>query len=146
MAECGGTPRLFRAERIQSCTVLEEPVRLPGNRTLKEVWAELKSDVEGRAGALRVAALVHRDTLDMFSRITAGFLVSVAEPAEGGWPVVELAYPEVRAVHQLLQFGPHVRITGPPEAVAELRDWARRAWLAQSDAEGTPEAPSGISG
>ncbi|WP_329147688.1 WYL domain-containing protein [Streptomyces sp. NBC_01456] len=36
--------------------------------------------------------------------------------AESGWAVIELTYPVIRAVRQLLQFGDSLEVLGPPEA------------------------------
>ncbi|AXK37845.1 WYL domain-containing protein [Streptomyces armeniacus] len=39
---------------------------------------------------------------------------------DGDWVDVEMAYPVLRAVRQLLQFGTDVRVVDPPEARTEI--------------------------
>jgi predicted DNA-binding transcriptional regulator YafY len=113
--------RLFRADRIASATVTDAPVRRRAGVELADAWERLRRGVEDRPPAVVVRARVRRDRVDLFVRIVGAFLTGPPEPEPGGaWSAVRLGYPDVRAVRQLLQFGDHVEVLGPPEARTEI--------------------------
>lgn len=121
VADRRGHPRLFRADRVVSARVLDAPVRRRDGVELAEVWDGLRREVEERPADVRVRARVRRARLDLFTRIVgAWFLRSVDRAGDSEWVGVDLAYPEMGAVHQLLQFGADVEVLDPPEARAEI--------------------------
>ncbi|MGW2486701.1 helix-turn-helix transcriptional regulator [Streptomyces sp. NPDC001606] len=128
VADRRGRPQLFRAERVGSARLLDEPVRRRPGVELADAWEVLRRQVEEREAGIEVTVRVRRERLDMFRRMAAGQLTSppdgdpdgVEEDGEGAWAVLRLAYPNLRAVRQLLGFSDGVQILEPPEARAEL--------------------------
>ncbi|MCI3273263.1 helix-turn-helix transcriptional regulator [Streptomyces cylindrosporus] len=114
-------PQLFRADRVRSATVLEEPVRRRAGVELADVWEVLRRQVEERPGGLDVTVRVRRDRLDMFLRLTAAHLTELPDTeGEGEWVTVKLSYGFVREARPLLQFADNVEVLSPPELRAEL--------------------------
>ncbi|WP_458245779.1 helix-turn-helix transcriptional regulator [Streptomyces sp. MAI_2237] len=114
-------PRLFRADRVRSATVLDDPVRRRPGVELADVWEVLRRQVEERPGGLDVTARVRRERLDMFLRLSAAQLARLPDTdGEGEWVTVGLRYGVVGGVRQLLPFADHVEVLTPPEARAEL--------------------------
>ncbi|XIE77189.1 helix-turn-helix transcriptional regulator [Streptomyces sp. SBR177] len=125
VADRDGEPRLFRADRVVTAEVLDEPVRRRHGHGLAEVWSVLRERVEGiREAVLRATCRVRRERLDMFLRIQAGNVAAAPVDRGDGWAEVELAFPAARAVHSLLAFGPDVEVLEPPDVRAELASTA----------------------
>ncbi|CAM5694065.1 MULTISPECIES: helix-turn-helix transcriptional regulator [Streptomyces] len=126
VADRRGGPRLFRADRVRSARLLDEPVRRRPGVELADVWELLRRQVEERENGIEVTVRVRRELLDMFQRMAAAQLT--APPEDDGaseWVTARLAYPVLRAVRQLLAFSDRVEILDPPEARAELLAGAR---------------------
>ncbi|WP_317445526.1 YafY family protein [Streptomyces collinus] len=122
VADRRAAPRLFRADRVRSARLLDEPVRRRTGVELADVWEVLRRQVEERPeGAIDVTVRVRRERLDMFQRVVGALLTELPEDdGEGDWVTVRLSYPALRAVRQLLGFSDQVEILDPPEARAEL--------------------------
>ncbi|MFC9282588.1 helix-turn-helix transcriptional regulator [Streptomyces collinus] len=122
VADRRAAPRLFRADRVRSARLLDEPVRRRSGVELADVWEVLRRQVEERPeGAIDVTVRVRRERLDMFQRMVGALLAELPEDdGEGDWVTVRLSYPALRAVRQLLGFSDQVEILDPPEARAEL--------------------------
>ncbi|MGW9429361.1 helix-turn-helix transcriptional regulator [Streptomyces decoyicus] len=133
VADRRGRPQLFRADRVASATLTDAPVRRRAGVALAEVWQQLRRQVEDRPADVRVTARIRRDRLDLAVRILGGALTGPprtgdgegagdgAGPADGedtgtGWATIQLAYPVLGAVRQLLQFGDSLEVLDPPEA------------------------------
>ncbi|MFG2892036.1 helix-turn-helix transcriptional regulator [Streptomyces sp. NPDC048248] len=133
VADRRGRPRLLRTDRILAATVTDAPVRRRPGVELADVWGLLRRQVEERSVPVRVTARIRRERLDLAVRILGTALTGpprtgdTAEGATGGtgtageaaddtWVTVELAYPVLRAVRQLLQFGDSLEVLDPPEA------------------------------
>ncbi|MFW5418109.1 WYL domain-containing protein [Nocardiopsis sp. CNT-189] len=141
VADRDGEPRLFRVDRMVRAGLVDEPVRRRPGVDAEELWHELRRRVEHRPPDIRVRALVRRERLEMFRRITDLFLLSVldgeapdgergAREDQGGpgeWVPVELGYPARGAARQLLQFGTDVRVVAPPGIRSLLADLAAEA-------------------
>ncbi|MEU5597877.1 YafY family protein [Streptomyces sp. NPDC020298] len=126
VADRRGRPRLFRADRVHSARVLDDPVRRRPGVELADAWEVLRQQVEESPGGVEVTVRVRRERLDMFVRITASFLAGLPDDdGEGEWVTARLSYPSVRAVRQLLAFADGVEVLAPPEARAELPAAAR---------------------
>lgn len=74
-----------------------------------------------------MTARIRRDRLDLAVRILGGALTGPPRTGDGaespdvgspgdGWAVIELAYPVLGAVRQLLQFGDSLEVLDPPAA------------------------------
>ncbi|MGR6972862.1 helix-turn-helix transcriptional regulator [Streptomyces cynarae] len=121
VADRRGTPRLFRADRVRSATLLPDPVRRRPGVELADVWEVLRRQVEERPGGFEVTVRVRRDILDMFQRLTASALVALPEDdGESPWATARLSYGFVREVRQLLMFADRLEVLEPPEAREEL--------------------------
>ncbi|MFI1205707.1 WYL domain-containing protein [Streptomyces sp. BHT-5-2] len=140
VADRRGRPQLFRADRVASATVTDAPVRRRPDTELADVWAHLRQQVEERPAPVRVTARIRRERLDMAVRILGTALTApprtegggerradgtaaAGGPCDGpgedpgdGWALLELGYPVLSAVRQLLQFGDSLEVLDPPEA------------------------------
>ncbi|PSK98970.1 putative DNA-binding transcriptional regulator YafY [Murinocardiopsis flavida] len=120
VADHRGAPRLFRAERVAAAHLTDTPVRRRDGAELAQVWEGLRHQVEHRPGEVRVRARVRTRRLDMFLRIVGGRAAAPQQTPEtpGEWTEVDLTYPALGGVNQLLQFGADAEVLAPPEAVA----------------------------
>ena len=127
------------------------------------MWQLLRREVEERSAPVRVTARIRRDRLDLAVRILGAALTgpprtgdtedgatggsgTAGEAADDTWVTVELAYPVLRAVRQLLQFGDSLEVLDPPEARQVLAHAAAEvtALYAADDASPVPGvAPEG---
>ena len=121
VADRRGKPQLFRADRVQSATALDDEVQRRPGVELADAWEVLRRQVEERPGGLDVTVRVRRDRLDMFLRLNASQLAELPDgDGEGEWVTARLLYRVVREARQLLQFADHVEVVSPPEVRAEL--------------------------
>ncbi|MER6685498.1 helix-turn-helix transcriptional regulator [Streptomyces olivaceoviridis] len=126
VADRRGGPRLFRADRVRSARLLDEPVRRRPGVELADVWELLRRQVEERENGIEVTVRVRRELLDMFQRMATAQLTALPEDdGASEWVTARLAYPVLRAVRQLLAFSDRVEVLDPPEARAELLAGAR---------------------
>lgn len=122
VADHEGQPRLFRADRARSATVLDEPVRRREGRELADVWDALRRGIEDLPARAAVTARVRDETLPLFLRFHAADVVTAEPAAEPGWTRVELRFRSLLAAQPLLAFGPDVEVLTPDD----LRDSLRR--------------------
>jgi predicted DNA-binding transcriptional regulator YafY len=121
VADRRARPRLFRADRVHSATLLPDPVKRRPGVELADAWAELRRQVEERPGGLDVTVRVRRSRLDMFLRLNASSLAELPEDeGEKEWVTVRLSYGVVREARQLLQFADALEVVSPPEVRAEV--------------------------
>ncbi|MEV0185723.1 YafY family protein [Streptomyces sp. NPDC050625] len=126
VADRRAQPRLFRADRVRSARLLDDPVRRRSGVELADVWEVLRRQVEERPAGIEVTVRVRRDRLDLFQRMTASSLTELPD-GEGDeeWVTARLSYPFVPAARQLLAFSDSVEVLSPPEVRAELAAAAR---------------------
>lgn len=120
VADWDGEPRLFRADRVQSATLLDEPVRLRAGQDLASVWTALRSRFESLPTGPRVSCRVRSTQLPIFQRLFARHLVSPPVPLDTEWCTAELAFDEVADTRGLLVMGGSVEVLSPAEVRAEL--------------------------
>ncbi|GHC45802.1 helix-turn-helix transcriptional regulator [Streptomyces flavofungini] len=149
VADRDAEPRLFRADRVRSACLTDEPVRRRPGVELTDVWEGLKEWVERRVGGIEVTARVRRDRYGRFLRLHGGAITEVVEEGgeegggaegargaggEGGvgcgdaegaqdageWVTVRLVVEEERAARVLLAFSDAVEVLSPPEVREEL--------------------------
>jgi predicted DNA-binding transcriptional regulator YafY len=121
IADRRARPRLFRADRVHSATLLPDPVKRRPGIELAHAWEELRRQVEERPGGLDVTVRVRRSRLDMFVRLNASSLAELPEDdGENDWVTARLSYGVVREARQLLQFADALEVVSPPEVRAEL--------------------------
>lgn len=133
VADRRGRPQLFRADRVASATLTEAPVRRRAGVELAAVWQQLRRQVEDRPAEVRVTARIRRERLDLAVRILGGALTGPPRTGDGdgvldgdgsgggseeddGWATLDLAFPVLPAVRQLLQFGDSLEVLTPPAA------------------------------
>ncbi|WP_225099382.1 YafY family protein [Streptomyces sp. CoH27] len=126
VADRRGRPQLFRADRVHSARLLDDPVRRRDGVELADAWEALRRQVEERDGGIEVTVRVRRTFLDIFRRMAAAELTALPDDdGTGEWVTARLTYPVLRAVRQLLAFSDRVELLDPPEARAELLAGAR---------------------
>jgi predicted DNA-binding transcriptional regulator YafY len=121
VADHDGEPRLFRADRARSATVLDEPVRRRDGVPLADVWDVLRRRIDDIPAQLTVTVRVRDGVLPMFLRVHAADLAD-GDPVpddEPGWTRVELRFRSLLAAQALLAFGPDLDVL-TPEAVRRL--------------------------
>lgn len=152
VADRRAAPRLFRADRVASATVLADPVRRRAGVELTDVWEVLRRQVEERPGGLDVTVRVRRDRLDMFLRMNASSLVALPDDNTGGdggedrWVTARLSYGVVGEVRQLLAFSDHVEVLSPPRAREELASAAASVTALYRRVGAGPEEQPGTGG
>ncbi len=129
-ADHRGEPRLFRADRALSATVLDEPARRRGGVELAGVWDTLRRGIDDIPAPLPVTVSVRREIVGKFLRIHEADL---AEPSgagslpeagsDPGRVIVNLRFRSVGAAEALLAFGSDAEVLAP----AELRQARRPA-------------------
>lgn len=122
VADINGSPRLYSQERVQSWEVLVDARCLRQGESLASVSRHLSASVEHR-GSITVTAVLSFDRFELARRILGSRLTG-SKPLDATRVEITMAYDQVEAVRQLLQFGAHLRITSPPEAQAVMRDVA----------------------
>ncbi|MGY4098768.1 helix-turn-helix transcriptional regulator [Nocardia sp. R16R-3T] len=121
VADLAGRPRLFRADRVRSACVLDDPVQRRPGVELAHAWDALRRQVEERPGKVDVAVLVQREILDLFQRLLASWLTTL--PDDDGTNdriTVHLTFGNLGESRQLLMFGNEVEVISPPEVREEL--------------------------
>ena len=122
VADRRGRPQLFRADRVRSARLLDDPVRRRPGVELADAWEVLRREVEERPGGLDVTVRVRRDRLDMFLRLNAAQLTGLPDDGQDGdWVTARLSYGVLRAARQLLAFSDGVEVLSPPEVRDDLR-------------------------
>jgi predicted DNA-binding transcriptional regulator YafY len=131
VADHRSQPKLFRADRVHSATVLDEPVQRRAGLELAEVWDPLRRRIDDIPTPVAVTVSVSRQILGRFLRVHQADLTGPppAEPATepGGDPQrvrVELQFRSLGAAGALLMFGTDAEVLSPPELRQNL---ARKA-------------------
>ncbi|MEV0641182.1 YafY family protein [Streptomyces sp. NPDC050619] len=121
VADRRAKPQLFRADRVRSATVLDDPVRRRPGVELADAWEVVRRQVEESPGGVEVTVRVRRERLDMFQRLNAAWLTALPEDdGESEWATARLTYGFVREARQLLLFADSVEVLSPPEVREEL--------------------------
>jgi predicted DNA-binding transcriptional regulator YafY len=142
-ADHRGEPRLFRADRALSATVLDQPVRRRDGAELADVWDTLRRVIDDIPAPLPVTVSVRREVLGKFLRLHEADLAAPPptdlSPGTDHQPErvnVELRFPSLRAAEILLAFGTDAEVLTP----AELRQaLARKAAEAAAGYAADPE-------
>ncbi|MFD7026056.1 WYL domain-containing protein, partial [Promicromonospora sukumoe] len=120
VADVDAAPRLFALTRLDGWVLLDEPRRLRAGTTLADVAAGLGQALETRH-EVTVTALLDADGVDLARRILGSRLRTVGPADASGRVPITVAYAQVQAARQLLQFADHIEVTAPPEARSLLR-------------------------
>ncbi|MFI6289277.1 helix-turn-helix transcriptional regulator [Streptomyces sp. NPDC051018] len=145
VADKAGSPRLFRADRLDSAKVVDEPVHRRPGLELADVWETLRVRLEQRPRELRVTALVRSASLDLLVRLNGVRLTAdpVPDTEDGEWTRLELGYTSLMETRTLLTFGTDVVVLSPPEVRELLADTsaAVAGLYADPDPRRTPPGP-----
>ncbi|WP_210241385.1 WYL domain-containing protein [Mesorhizobium sp. B2-6-6] len=124
VADVDGRPRLFNVDRIEAREALAEGALLRPDQDLRSVWEDLRQGFRPTS-VVDVHALLRSSRVDLARRILGSRLIAVTAP-DAEWTAIVVRYPEVESVRQLLQFGDHIRVTAPAEAIDRICDLAIR--------------------
>ncbi|MGW4569366.1 helix-turn-helix transcriptional regulator [Streptomyces sp. NPDC004561] len=147
VADRRGRPQLFRADRVGSARLLDDPVRRRPGVELADAWEVLRRQVEEREGGVEVTVRLRREWLDMFRRVFASQLTALPEDdGTSDRVTARLSFPALRAVRQLLCLCDQVEILDPPQARAELLAGAASVTALYQEAEGAASASGSTAG
>lgn len=122
VADVDGRPRMFNTIRIEDRQCCTDVAVLRPDQDLRSVWHDLVTSFEPTSG-IEVHALLRSTRLDLAQRILGTRMVSITH-TEDAWTPITVRYPDVESVRQLLQFGDHIRILSPTDAVRRFHDIA----------------------
>ncbi|MBO3142972.1 helix-turn-helix transcriptional regulator [Dermatophilus congolensis] len=115
VADVDGQPRMFNTSRIEGREFLTDAAVLRSECDLRSVWQELVSSFQPPPN-VQVRALLRSTRVDLAQRIL-GTRMAHTIRTDDEWTPITVHYPDVESVRQLLQFGDHIRLLSPPEAV-----------------------------
>jgi predicted DNA-binding transcriptional regulator YafY len=121
----GGRVSVFRAGRIASATILDEPSDRPADFDLAMFWDRWSAEFTTSRPRLPVRLRASPQALAAFGEIfgdDARSVLDAAEPPdELGWQTVTLSFEhELAAAHRLAGFGGLVEVLSPPSVCALL--------------------------
>lgn len=144
VADVDGRPRLFNAGRIAEHQTLVDAAVLRRDQDLRSVWHGLVRSFEA-VPAVEVHALLRASRLDMARRIL-GSRLTHAEAIDEKWASIIVRYEEIEAARQLLQFGDHIRVQSPSEAVTLIHDLATQLVRSHGGIRAKDESGRGTDG
>lgn len=124
VGDVDGTPRMFNTNRLVTHKAMDEPAVLRPGQPLEKVWNQLVGTFTTDA-SVEINAHLRANRLDLAARILGSRLVDVSNPVDE-WLTITVAYPDIESVRQLLQFGDHIKVLDPPEAVQRVHDLAHQ--------------------
>jgi predicted DNA-binding transcriptional regulator YafY len=125
-----GRVAVFRAGRISSARILDEPFERPAGFDLAEFWAGWLAEFESSRPRLPVRLRASPEALAAFGEIFGDdarpALDAALPPDEQGWQVVTLSFEhELAAAYRLAGFGGQVEVLSPPPVRERLLATAR---------------------
>jgi predicted DNA-binding transcriptional regulator YafY len=125
-----GRGAVFRAGRISSARILDEPFERPAGFDLAEFWAGWLAEFESSRPRLPVRLRASPEALAAFGEIFGDdarpALDAALPPDEQGWQVVTLSFEhELAAAYRLAGFGGQVEVLSPPPVRERLLATAR---------------------
>jgi predicted DNA-binding transcriptional regulator YafY len=129
-ANSSGRVSVFRAGRIVSATILDEPFGRPADFDLAGFWDRWSAEFTGSRPRIPVRLRASPEALALFGEIFGDAarpaLDSAEPPDELGWQTVTLSFEhELAAAHRLAGFGDLVEVLSPPAVRAQLIAAAR---------------------
>ncbi|MFI0733636.1 helix-turn-helix transcriptional regulator [Streptomyces sp. NPDC021225] len=121
-------PKLFRADRVVTASVLSEQARLRPGVELQHVWRDLRREVENVERPVKVTVRVAPDTLARFLRVHHTELAAPAgthSRPDTEATELTLQFRSLGHATTLLSFGPKVEVVDPPELQDALRATAQ---------------------
>lgn len=124
VADVEGRPRMFNTIRIEGFESFMDSAVLRPDQDVRSVWQDLVSGFQS-VTSIEVRALLRSTRLDLAQRIL-GTRIRRITSTEGEWIPIIICYSDIESVRQLLQFGDHIHILAPDEAVVRFHDLAAR--------------------
>jgi predicted DNA-binding transcriptional regulator YafY len=125
-----GQPRMYRVSRVREVAATTTPARRPDDRTLAEVWSELRDRLEAPVEGLDVRVRVDPEWLATLHRVVAPQMVGswVDEgTTTGGAPVLRGRFRNEGAARAaLLSFADTVEVLDPPALREQMHAAAER--------------------
>jgi predicted DNA-binding transcriptional regulator YafY len=121
---------VFRAGRISSARVMDEPFERPADFELPEFWERWSAEFASTRPRLPVRLRASPEALAVFGEIFGDdarpALDAALPPDEQGWQVVTLSFEhELAAAHRLAGFGGRVEVLSPSSVRERLLATAR---------------------
>lgn len=124
VADVEGRPRMFNTIRIEGFESFMDSAVLRPDQDVRSVWQDLVSGFQS-VTSIEVRALLRSTRLDLAQRILGTRMRRITS-TEGEWIPIIICYSDIESVRQLLQFGDHIHILAPDEAVVRFHDLAAR--------------------
>lgn len=142
-----GSPRMYRVSRMREVAATATPARRPDDRTLAEVWGELRDRLETPVEGVDVRVRVEPEWLGTLHRVVGPHLLEpwAEEGVVQGEPVLRGRFRGLRAAQAaLLSFAATVEVLDPPALRDEMRAAAERiaTLYRQGPARSSPTEPS----
>jgi predicted DNA-binding transcriptional regulator YafY len=120
-----GRAAVFRAGRISSARVLDEPFERPADFELAQFWECWSADFASTRPRIPVRLRASPEALAVFGEIFGDdarpALDAALPPDEQGWQVVTLSFEhDLAAAHRLAGFGGRVEVLSPPSVRERL--------------------------
>ena len=135
VADADGHPRVFNTSRIEDRELLTDAAVLRQDCDLRSVWRDLLTSFQPAPG-VEVHAMLRSTRLDLAQRIL-GTRMTRSTGAEDEWTAIAVHYPDLESVRQLLQFGDHIRILSPTDAITRFHDLAAQIMQAHTASSST---------
>jgi predicted DNA-binding transcriptional regulator YafY len=125
-----GRVAVFRAGRISSARVLDEPFERPADFELPKFWERWSAEFASTRPRLPVRLRASPEALAVFGEVFGDdarpALAAALPPDEQGWQVVTLSFEhELAAAHRLAGFGGRVEVLSPSSVREQLLATAR---------------------
>jgi predicted DNA-binding transcriptional regulator YafY len=125
-----GRVAVFRAGRISSARVLDEPFERPADFELAKFWERWSAEFASTRPRLPVRLRASPEALAVFGEVFGDdarpALAAALPPDEQGWQVVTLSFEhELAAAHRLAGFGGRVEVLSPSSVREQLLATAR---------------------
>jgi predicted DNA-binding transcriptional regulator YafY len=116
--------RTFRVSRVRSVELTGEPLDRPADFDLHQTWEQVAARVDELRAGYRVAVRIETRAVG-WMRGQLGTRLTVGEPDPDGWVDAEIrSYGPEAAAGELLGYGEHVEVVGPPEVRDHLVRYA----------------------
>jgi predicted DNA-binding transcriptional regulator YafY len=125
-----GRVAVFRAGRISSARVLDEPFERPADFELAKFWERWSAEFASTRPRLPVSLRASPEALAVFGEVFGDdarpALAAALPPDEQGWQVVTLSFEhELAAAHRLAGFGGGIEVLSPSSVRERLLATAR---------------------
>ncbi|MEU3617940.1 WYL domain-containing protein [Streptomyces sp. NPDC006872] len=130
VADHNGQARLFRADRILSTSLADEPVQRRKGVELADVWDELRRNVDEMPDGIPVVVRVRRTALQWFLPLYRSDMtappptVGLVSEGDEEWVEFQLRFTTLGSAQPLLAFANDLEVVSPPELRDDL---ARKA-------------------